>query len=99
MFKKLQRPVSIAPLVTFRILFGLMMLAGTIRFWANGWITQQYVTPKFYFTYMGFEWVHPLGHTGMNVIFGAIAMAIIMIILGLFYRFAIITFFVAFTYL
>ncbi|OOQ61755.1 HTTM domain-containing protein [Mucilaginibacter pedocola] len=98
MFKQLQRPVSIAPLVTFRILFGLMMLAGTIRFWANGWITQQYVAPKFYFTYMGFEWVHPFGAMGMHVIFGLIALCTALIILGLFYRLATMLFFVAFTY-
>jgi hypothetical protein len=95
---RLQRPVSIAPLVTFRILFGLMMFAGTIRFWANGWITQQYVTPKFYFTYMGFEWVKPLGSTGMHVIFGVIALSTILITAGLFYRVAVVIFFVAFTY-
>jgi len=94
----LQRPVAIAPLVTFRILFGLMMLAGTIRFWANGWITQQYVAPKFFFTYMGFEWVHPLGSTGMHLVFGLIALATVLIIAGLFYRAAIIVFFIAFTY-
>lgn len=98
MFKNLQRPVSIAPLATFRILFGLMMLAGTIRFWANGWITQQYVAPKFYFTYMGFEWVHPLGNTGTHVVFGIILLSTVLITLGLFYRLAVIVFFVAFTY-
>lgn len=75
-----------------------MMLAGTIRFWANGWITQQYVTPKFYFTYMGFEWVRPMGNTGMHIIFGVIALATIFITAGLFYRVAVIVFFAAFTY-
>jgi hypothetical protein len=95
---RLQRPVSIAPLVTFRVLFGLMMLAGTIRFWANGWITQQYVAPKFHFTYMGLEWVKPLGSLGMHLIFGVIALSTLLITAGLFYRVAVIVFFVAFTY-
>ncbi|MEB0260972.1 MULTISPECIES: HTTM domain-containing protein [unclassified Mucilaginibacter] len=96
--KNLQRPVSIAPLATFRVLFGLMMLAGTIRFWMNGWIAQQYVTPKFHFTYMGFDWVHPLGNTGMHLVFALIALSTLLIAAGLFYRLAAIVFFVAFTY-
>ena len=29
---------SIAPLVVFRIIFGLMMFVGTLRFWLKGWI-------------------------------------------------------------
>lgn len=56
----LNRPVSIAPLVTFRITFGSIMLFSLLRFWFNGWIRTQYINPRFYFTYMGFEWVKPL---------------------------------------
>ena len=47
------------PLVVFRILFGLMMFASMIRFWANGWIDKLYIKPTFFFSYYGFEWVKP----------------------------------------
>src|SRR5688500_9246849 len=94
----LQRPISIAPLITFRVLFGLMMLGSLVRFWQNGWITELYVKPSFYFTYQGFEWVHPLGKTGMHLLFAGMALAALLITLGLFYRAACILFFLAFTY-
>ncbi len=37
----LNRDVSIAPLVTVRLLFGFMMCAGTIRFMHTGWLVAQ----------------------------------------------------------
>ena len=95
---QLQRPVSAAPLATFRVLFGLMMLAGTLRFWLNGWIDDLYVRPRFYFNYMGFEWVHPLGATGMYILFTVMAIAALWVTLGLLYRISIVVFFLTFTY-
>ncbi|MCC8411197.1 HTTM domain-containing protein [Mucilaginibacter sp. UR6-1] len=98
-FTRFQRPVSIAPLVIFRVLFGLMMLAGTLRFWLNGWITDLYVKPKFYFTYWGFEWVRPLGDTGMHLLFLCVGVSALLIATGLFYRIAAVLFFLSFTYI
>ncbi len=91
-------PVSITPLITFRIVFGLLMLASIIRFWWRGWITSVYVTPKFHFTYWGFEWIHPAGAMGMHLVFGVMALAALLITIGLAYRAAIVVFFLAFTY-
>ena len=90
--------VSITPLVSFRIAFGLLMLLSMLRFMWRGWVDSVYVHPKFHFTYMGFDWVHPMGHTGMWVLFIALALSTLFITLGLFYRAAIIFFFVGFTY-
>jgi Vitamin K-dependent gamma-carboxylase len=90
--------VSIAPLVTFRIVFGLLMFASIIRFWWRGWVDTVYVIPKFHFTYLGFEWVHPFGHWGMHLLFFMIALSALCIALGFFYRIAAIIFFLAFTY-
>lgn len=92
------RPVSIAPLVTFRISFGLLMLYSLLRFWWRGWITTVYVEPKFHFTYMGFDWVQPLGNIGMHLLFLVIIVAALLIMLGLFYRMAAVVFFLGFTY-
>jgi hypothetical protein len=95
---RLQQPVSAAPLATFRILFGLMMLAGIGRFWLKGWIGELYIKPRFYFSYPGFDWVHPLGATGMYILFALMAIFALLVSIGLFYRIAIITFFITFTY-
>ena len=57
-----------------------------------------YVTPPFHFTYWGFEWVQPLGETGMHLLFFTLIVASLLIALGLFYRPAIVIFFLGFTY-
>lgn len=91
-------PVSVAPLITFRIAFGSIMLLSTIRFWLNGWISTQYVAPKYHFTFMGFNWVQPLGNVGMHLVFLAIALSALAVAFGFRYRTAIISFFLLFTY-
>lgn len=91
-------PVSIAPLVSFRISFGLLMFFSLLRFWWRGWITTVYVEPRFHFTYWGFEWVQPLGYADMHILFAVLITAALCIALGFFYRLAIIIFFLGFTY-
>ena len=46
---------------SLRILFGALMFASLVRFWANGWIEKLYLEPLFHFSFYGFEWVKPLG--------------------------------------
>jgi hypothetical protein len=64
----LQKPVSIAPLLIFRLFFGAMMFFGTLRFMWLGWIEDHYVRPVFHFKYWGFEWVEPLSATNLYLI-------------------------------
>lgn len=92
------RPVSLAPLAVFRVLFGAIMLLGTLRFMARGWVYDLYVEPNYFFTYWGFEWVQPLGETGMYSVFVAMAISFGLVMLGWFYRAAIGSAFVLFTY-
>ncbi|WNB17880.1 HTTM domain-containing protein [Marivirga arenosa] len=88
----------IAPLATFRVAFGVMMLASIIRFWANGWIAKQYIEPDFYFPYYGFEWIKSLGDPGMYILFALMGISAIGIAFGAFYRFSASLFFLSFTY-
>lgn len=92
------RQVSIAPLASFRILFGAMLLFSTIRIWLKGWIDMLYIQPKFFFPYEGFEWIKPLAGNGMYLVFAIMIVAAICILFGLFYRVATIIFFLLFTY-
>ena len=96
---QLLQPVDIASVVAFRILFGALMLASVVRFWAYGWIRDIYITPTFHFHWLFFSWVSPLPGLGMYLHFAVLGLASACIMLGLFYRAATITFFVAFTYL
>ncbi|MBC5994913.1 HTTM domain-containing protein [Pontibacter sp. SD6] len=75
-----------------------MMLASIVRFMLKGWVTELYVLPKVYFPYYGFEWVKPLGETGMYALFGLMALSALGIMLGLFYRWSAVLFFLSFTY-
>ncbi|QYA25662.1 HTTM domain-containing protein [Gramella sp. MT6] len=87
-----------APLAVFRIGFGIMMLASIIRFWLNGWIEKLYITPKFHFSYYGFEWVKPLGDF-TYLLFVICGISAFLVAIGYKYRIAIITFFLSFTYI
>lgn len=94
----LQQTTSVAPLVLFRIGFGVMMLMSIIRFWAKGWIETIYIEPDFHFSYYGFEWVKPL-ETYTYWLFIICGFAAFMVAIGYKYRLAIITFFLSFTYI
>jgi hypothetical protein len=55
----LNQGVPIEPLVAFRVVFGLCMAVGTVRFVWLGWVDHHFVQPDFLFKYFGFEWVQP----------------------------------------
>lgn len=92
------KPVHAAPLAVFRIVFGLLMLASILRFIAKGWVYSMYVKPQVFFSYYGFEWIKPLGETGMYVLFVLMAISALCIAVGFLYRISATLFFVLFTY-
>jgi Vitamin K-dependent gamma-carboxylase len=89
----------IAPLAVLRIAFGLIMLISTIRFMAKGWVFEFYIRPKFFFPFYGFEWVRPLPAAAMYTVFVLMAVVSLFVLIGLFYRISITTFFVLFVYI
>lgn len=97
-WRRAHAPVDAAGLAAFRVLFGVLACGMPIRFLANGWVERFYVEPTFFFPYWGFEWVRPLPAPWIHLAFVAMAVAGAMVALGLFYRVAIATFFVVFTY-
>jgi hypothetical protein len=78
--------------------FGLIMFISMIRFILKGWVEEFYISPRFHFTFYGFDWVKPLGETGMYLLFGLLLITSLFIILGYYYRISIVLFFLAFTY-
>ncbi len=98
MTARLDRPVDGASVAAFRVLFGALMLASTLRFFAHGWINEYYVAPKYFFHYWGFGWVRPWPGVGMYFHYALIALAAGFITLGVCYRTAAIVFTVAFGY-
>lgn len=98
LMKYLTTPTTIAPLAVFRSLFGFIMLISILRFVLKGWVKALYIDPVYYFTFYGFEWVKPLGATGMYLVFATMAISALMVMVGYRYRFAAILFFLTFTY-
>ncbi|RSC92242.1 HTTM domain-containing protein [Tenacibaculum singaporense] len=94
----LSKQTNSAPLAVFRIFFGIMMLFGIIRFWYHGWIEKLYLQPTFHFSFYGFEWVKPIGNY-TYLLFVISGLSATFVALGFKYRFAIITFFLSFTYI
>ena len=93
-----QKQVSIAPLVMFRIIFGLLVFCSTARFLLKGWVFDLYIKPNYFFSYYGFTWVKPFNEWGMYLVFLLMLIASVGIILGLYYRASTVLFFFLFTY-
>lgn len=94
----LNTPTNAAPLVVFRLLFGVMMCFSIIRFWYHDWIDLLYIQPKFHFSFYGLEFIKPLGNY-TYILFAICFLAAFFVAIGFKYRIAIITFFLSFTYI
>lgn len=99
-FSYLRKPISGAPLISFKLIFGALMVFSTVRFIYLGWIEEHYVNPIFHFKYWGFHWVKTLPITALYIIhilmiLGALA---VMFCTKVFYRIGAITLFLTFTY-
>lgn len=94
----LRQYTSAAPLVVFRIAFGVLIFISIVRFWMKGWIYELYILPSHHFSFYGFEFVQPLGvYTyGLFIVCGISAL---FVAIGLYYRVAAILLFSSFTYI
>lgn len=94
----LGRKMAAAPLSVFRIMLGLLLFVSLLRFWCKGWIDELYIQPRYFFPFYGFEWVRPLGtYTYLIFVMGMISALLVMV--GYFYRLAMLTLFLSFTYI
>jgi vitamin K-dependent gamma-carboxylase len=84
--EKLFAPVDIAPLVFFRIAFGLLMLIEIAAYTFSGYLRQHWIDPQFHFTYYGFGWVAPPPGNWMYVLAGLLMLSATGFMLGLHYR-------------
>ncbi len=91
-------PTPAEPLAVFRIVFGAMMFAGTLRFIWLGWIEDHYLDPVMHFRYYGFEWVEVLPPYLLYALHGLMLASALGIALGAWYRLSALVFFLTFTY-
>lgn len=96
--EQLEQPVSIAPLIAFRLVFGLVMVFSVLRFMYLGWIEDHYIDTQLTFHYFGFEWVRLLPPFWMYVLHALMLLGALGITLGLLYRFSALLFLLTFSY-
>ena len=96
--QRLFAPVDIASIALFRVAFGLLMLWDMLQYLLGGWL-EGYLVPAFLFKYPGFDWVQRAAPGTMRLIVLAMAVAALLIALGLAYRVACAVFFLGHTYL
>src|SRR5215510_14135370 len=89
--------VDVAWLCALRVLLGLVMCAGALRFMAKGWIHEFFVKPEFHFAYPGLGFVRPLPEPLLWSVFVAMALLALGLALGLWYRACALGLLVAFT--
>ena len=80
------KPVDGSSAAAFRIAFGLVCLAGIVRFFAHGWVSELYVEPVHHFTYLGLGWVKPWPGWGMHLHFALLGVFALGIAVGYRYR-------------
>ena len=95
---KLFAPIDIAPLVFFRITFGVLMILEVCGYVVSGLVAQNWIQPEMHFTYFGFGWVHPPPGNSIYVLLGILTVAALGITVGLFYRTCATVFAVGFTW-
>ena len=89
MHQKLFTAIDNAPLILFRIFFGLLLFAESIGAILTGWVKANFIDPEFTFSYIGLEWLQPLPGNGMYFYFAAMGLLGILIMIGFKYRFSI----------
>lgn len=96
--KKLFQPISSAPLAIFRVGFGLLLFLEGVGAVATGWVRNAFVDPKFTFSFIPFfPWLQPLPGEGMIYYYLIMGSLGVFVMLGLFYRPAILGYFVLWT--
>lgn len=93
-----QRTASIYPLVTFRVLFGLVAAFGAVRFVHEGWIERLLIETPFKFSFYGFGWLPRPGLEAAYALYAVIFVTGVCIALGYRFRLAAPVFVVSFAY-
>lgn len=90
--------VSAQSLAVFRILFGGLILWDCWRFIKYDRIWRYWIAPEFHFTYPGFGWVAPLPEPWIQIAWLGVGLSALLVMIGLFYRIAIVALLVLFSY-
>lgn len=88
--KFLFKRIDNAPLVVFRIIFGLLITLEAFGAIATGWVRSTLVDPQFTFTFIGFEFLQPLPGYGMYGYYVLMGLAGLGVLFGYRYRLSVV---------
>ncbi|ETX27071.1 HTTM domain-containing protein [Roseivivax isoporae] len=94
----LSTPVPALSLAVFRIALGALLVWDCWRFIRYDRIWRYWIAPDFHFTYPGFGWVTPLPEPYIQLAWLGMGLAALLVMLGLFYRVAIVALTLSFGY-
>jgi len=92
----LTQPVDGASLAAFRILLGLVMVSGLVRFLLSGWVEELLVRPSYFFKYPGLEWLPVWEPQGLHIHIGVAICAALCVAVGFAYRVSCLVFIMSF---
>ena len=93
---ELFKPIDNAPLIAFRIFFGLLLAAESFGAILSGWVKRVFIDPEFTFSHIGLEWLQPLPGNGMYYYYTVMGFLGVLIMLGYRYRLSLFAFTVLF---
>ena len=91
-FKNLFQLTDNSPLIIFRIVFGFLLCWQFATALLSGSVNRDFIQPPFTFNYIDFDFLQPLPRSGMYFYFALMVLLGLMIMLGAWYRFAMILF-------
>ena len=86
------KPIDNAPLIIFRIFFGLLLAIESFGAIATGWVKRVFIDPQFTFSHIGLEWLQPLPGSGMYFYYFIMGLCGLLIMIGYKYRWSLAVF-------
>ncbi len=86
------KPIDNAPLIIFRIFFGLLLALESFGAIVTGWVRRNLIEPEFTFSHIGMEWLQPLPGNGMYFYYCIMGVLGIFVMLGYKYRWSLLAF-------
>lgn len=93
LFKKIDN----APLIVFRIIFGLLIFLESIGAIFTGWVRYTLIAPDFTFNFIGFDFLQPLPGSWMYAYFALMGLFGFLVMIGYKYRWSLAGFTVMWT--
>ena len=94
----LYKPINASIVSLYRIVFGCFMVYQMIYYINIDYVVQFMTGPEFLFPYQDAEFLKPLSESTLDILNIGLLVSAILIALGFWYRYAMIYFFVVFTY-